>query len=85
MLAFQEESTMNKSKSVKLFSVVLFTNEQRYSVVPSSWIEPDGKSCHWPGRKTRNPSALSQDGYSIPDPTFKVYGIQFIKSYGKII
>ena len=68
--------------SLKKFSVVLFNDENRYAVVPSSWIRLDSSQCYWPGRKTKNPATLATDENSIPDKTFGLHGAQFIKSYG---
>lgn len=67
--------------TVKNFSVVLFTKDNTYAVVPSTWLK-EGNKCYWPGRKTKNPTKLGEDYQSVPDKTFKLYEIEFIKSYG---
>jgi hypothetical protein len=37
----------------KLFSVVFFDKEKKYSVVPTTWLGQGKKNCAWPGKKTK--------------------------------
>lgn len=76
----EKVSTMASSK---LFSVVHFEKENKFCVVPCSWLTEDRAECHWPGTKTKNPSSLQLDPNSIPEPNWKKFAVKYIKSYGK--
>lgn len=70
---------------LKDFSVVFFTSEKRFSVVPSSWLSEDRRFCFWPGAKVHNKSNLIRTANSQPDPSWKRLLIDFVKSYRKLI
>jgi len=75
----------SKEKQLKNFSVVYFSLEHRYAVIPSSWLESDKEACYWPGPKTKYPTKLIKDLTSQPDRTFRKFAVQFVRSYGKQI
>jgi hypothetical protein len=66
----------------KLFAVVLFHKEQKYSTVPATWVSNDQKFCWWPGPSTKNQSELIRDSNSKPDGTWKTHPITYVKYYG---
>ena len=73
------------ARSLKNFSVVYFNSENRYSVVPSGWLDLSGDSilCFWPSTKTKNAGSLSTCAESIPEDDWTASEVQFIKSYGR--
>ena len=76
---------LTTGKKVKLFSVVLFTSENRYAVVPKTWISEDKCNCYWPSKKTKHSNVLVKDPSSKPDSSFQVHPIRVVKSYGEIV
>lgn len=69
----------------KNFSVVFFNSENRYSVVPTTWlVEHEGKNqCYWPGPKTKNANQLIQQADSQPAVNWKLHPVEYIKGFGK--
>jgi hypothetical protein len=70
---------------MKKFSIILFTKNNSFSVVPSNWLSKDKNFCYWPSKRTKNSSHLQKDPESKPDHTWSIFPILFKKSYGKQI
>jgi len=68
--------------NLKSFSVVFFNQENKYSVVPSTWISEDYMHCYWPNKKVKNANSLIEDSTSIPSSSWSLHSIEVIKSYG---
>lgn len=75
---------MEEPHNRKKFSVVLFLDEKKFSVVPSNWLSDEG-TCFWPGAKTKNRSALIEDHSSLPGAGWTKHSVEFKKSYGKSV
>jgi hypothetical protein len=56
------------SKLSKEFSVVFFEKENKYTVVPSSWLTEDKQRCYWPSKNTKKAQKLIKSANSQPSP-----------------
>ena len=69
----------------KNFCVVNFTEEGRFAVVPSAWVDLDKQQCYWPDKKTKNKSKLQRDPSSVPTATWTCHDVTIKKYYGKLL
>lgn len=73
------------SPLIKKFAVIHFSEEQRYSSVPVTWLNEEKTICFWPPKKVKNCTALIKDPNSRPESNWKGYGITLVKVYGNIL
>jgi hypothetical protein len=73
------------SKLSKEFSVVFFEKENKYTVVPSSWLTEDKQGCYWPSKNTKKAQELIKSANSQPSPQWKDFSVNIIKQYGILI
>ena len=60
-----------------MWSVVIFTEDNTVSAVPSSWVDEENQLCYWPSKK--NNEKLIRDNV-LPDKKWKLLNVKIFMS-----